>query len=108
MINSREKIRGDTLDYLPEGVVQVEESKYDSPDRKGYMGISIAATQWNGQSNTVINRSIEDATVRQAGSYEYLLFERGGVDWGFDRVLYVPIKEESVILTDVYRLRYNG
>lgn len=47
----------------------------------------------------MINRSIEDATVRQAGSYEYLMFERGGVDWGFDRVLYVPIKEESVILT---------
>lgn len=99
MINSGKRYVEITLDYLPEGVVQVEECKYDSPDRKGYMGISIAATQWNGQSNTVINRSIEDATVRQAGSYEYLLFERGGVDWGFDRVLYVPIKEESVILT---------
>lgn len=99
MINSGKRYVEITLDYLPEGVVQVEECKYDSPDREGYMGISIAATQWNGQSNTVINRSIEDATVRQAGSYEYLMFERGGVDWGFDRVLYVPIKEESVILT---------
>ena len=65
MINSGKRYVEITLDYLPEGVVQVEECKYDSPDRKGYMGISIAATQWNGQSNTVINRSIEDATVRQ-------------------------------------------
>ena len=80
MINSGKRYVEITLDYLPEGVVQVEDCKYDSPDRKGYMGISIAATQWNGQSNTVINRSIEDATVRQAGSYEYLLNERGGVE----------------------------
>ena len=34
MINSGKRYVEITLDYLPEGVVQVEECKYDSPDRK--------------------------------------------------------------------------
>lgn len=99
VINSGRRYVEISLGYLPDGVIQVEECKYDAPDRTGYRAISIAATQWDGQSYTVINRSIEDATVRQAGKYEYLLFERGGVDWTFDRVAYVPIKDKSLILT---------
>ena len=35
----------------------------------------------------------------KAGEYECLLFERGGVDYSFNKLVYIPIKEKSIIIT---------
>lgn len=83
--------------YLPAGMVRFEADKYDNGDPD--MGISVAASQWDGKSYDVINRDIENARTLKAGEYEYLLFERGGVDYSFNKLVYVPIKEKSIIIT---------
>lgn len=85
--------------YLPDGMIKVEEGKYDVPERNGDNGISIAASRWDGGSYDVINRGIADARTMNAGEYEYLLFQRGGVDATFDREVYIPVKEHSIIIT---------
>ncbi len=83
--------------YLPAGMVRFEADKYDNGDPD--MGISVAASQWDGKSYDVVNRDIENARTLKAGEYEYLLFERGGVDYSFNKLVYVPIKEKSIIIT---------
>ena len=85
--------------YLPAGMVQVEENKYDVTDGEPDMGISVAASEWDGRSYDVVNRDVEKAQTLNAGDYEYQLFERGGVDYSFNRLAYIPVKEHSVIVT---------
>ena len=63
------------------------------------MGISVAASQWDGESYDVVNRDIANARTLKAGEYECLLFERGGVDYSFNKLVYIPIKEKSIIIT---------
>lgn len=85
--------------YLPAGMVQVEENKYDVTDGELDMGISVAASEWDGKSYDVVNRDVGKAQTLKAGDYEYQLFERGGVDYSFNRLAYIPVKEHSVIVT---------
>lgn len=85
--------------YLPAGMIRVEESKYDMSDGQSDMGLSIAADKWDGKSYDVVNRDVEKSRTLSAGKYEYLLFERGGVNYSFDRLVYIPVKEHSVIIT---------
>lgn len=83
--------------YLPAGMIRIEADKYDNGDPD--MGISVAASQWDVESYDVVNRDIENARTLKAGEYECLLFERGGVDYSFNKLVYIPIKEKSIIIT---------
>lgn len=83
--------------YLPAGMIRFEADKYDNGDPD--MGISVAVSQWDGESYDVVNRDIENARTLKAGEYECLLFERGGVDYSFNKLVYIPIKEKSIIIT---------
>ena len=85
--------------YLPAGMIRVEENKYDMSDGQSDMGLSIAADKWDGKSYDVVNRDVENSRTLSAGKYEYLLFERGGVNYSFDRLVYIPVKEHAVIIT---------
>ena len=87
------------LGYLPEGMERIEENKYDSADGEMDMGLSLMATEWDGKSYDVVNRDVEKSKTLSAGAYEYLLFERGGVDYSFDRLAYIPVKDHSLIVT---------
>lgn len=86
------------LGYLPAGLVRIEGDKYDMPDRESDMGITVTAIQWDGSALDIVNRDVEAAQSLNAGEYEYLLFERGGVNYSFDRLAYIPVKEKSIIV----------
>ena len=85
------------FNYLPDGLKQEESGKYDDPGRAD-RGISVCASKWDGELYDIEHDDVEDAEKYQAGTYEYLLFEKGGVTASFDRIAYIPIKDKALVI----------
>ena len=86
------------FDWLPDGVIQTEEGKYDSEDDNKCCGITVCPYEWDDDVFSFVGEKMKSSNTGKAGDYEYFILQSGDVTYEYSRHVYIPMKNKNLMI----------